>query len=491
LFNVLPSEAKAIVEELEPLVKSWPIEVSMDHVLRWILQFDSSDYAVAARIVRHLSVFGSREIRTALEIAHTKLVRVAAQKAPGIRRDNTLYAGVGSASKSGGMMAYYYRLAVDLPEADFFTSDEGEQIDFAHIDNIVLVDDVIGTGKTVAGEVERIAKEVYSLVKTRNIYVLAVAGYEDGMEHVIRESGATVVAALEYSAHDTVSSLDSLFYKDQSIEDRELLRTTIQRYCRAISTSDLGFGKVGGLLVFEHNTPNTTLPIIWSRGKNWFPLFPRAMKIPGAAKLIKSAKEELEKQEAIPIPVQPPLPETLELTVFVEGKIEELFFDICRNYHHLAERLGVKDVVAVALGGLHQSEKMIEVLRSARKHAILVLDGDEHTRRVISGNNKFSEIPVVFMWPNTIALLDIGRLYSDRVKLRFLPELPPADSADTSWFMEAERAIFKRGSVTSNADRITSIFQEYLDILAYGRLIDEMRGAIARLLSLKPVNDSK
>lgn len=174
MLNVLPADVKAMVASLEPIVATWPVPVSMDHVLRWVLQFDSSDYHVAARIIRNLSVFGTKEIRTALEVAHTKLVRVASQKAPGIRRDNTLYAGVGSASKSGGMIAYYYRLAAELPEDDFFTSDEEEQIDFAPIHNIVLVDDVIGTGKTVAGEVKRIAEEVYSLVKTRNLYVLSV-----------------------------------------------------------------------------------------------------------------------------------------------------------------------------------------------------------------------------------------------------------------------------------------------------------------------------
>jgi len=480
MLNILSASAKLIAEEIEPTVKAWPIDVSMDHVLRWLLQFDSSDYHVAARIVRHLTVFGTKDIRTALEVAHTKLVRVAAQKPPGIQRGNTLYAGVGNASKSGGMVAYYYRLAADLPEGDFFTNDEEDDIDFANIHNIVLVDDVIGTGKTVTGEVKRIAEVVYPLPKTRSLYVLAVAGYEDGMQHVVDESGATVVAALEYSSFDTVASLDAAFYKGLRVEDRERLLKTVQRYCRAISKSELGFGNVGGLLVFEHNTPNTTLPIIWSSGKGWFPLFPRAVKIPGTAKVVKTAKEEKARQNNEPAPETSLARETIELTIFVEGKIEELFLDYCRTRLGLASSLNVKDVVAVALGGLHQSEKMIGVLRNARKHAILLLDDDEHTKRVMSMNRNLSEIPIVYMWPNTVALLDTERLMMDQTRFGALSDIS-AEPRTPAWFFEAERILFKRGSISSNTGRIVSIFDSYLDNAHYDRLVDALRRAIDKL----------
>ena len=38
----------------------------------------------------------------------------------------------------------------------------------------------------------------------------------------------------------------------------------------------LGYGGMGLLLVFEHGTPNNTLPILWRDSEDYFCLFPRS-----------------------------------------------------------------------------------------------------------------------------------------------------------------------------------------------------------------------
>ncbi len=42
-----------------------------------------------------------------------------------------------------------------------------------------------------------------------------------------------------------------------------------------------GYGGIGALLVFYYNTPNTTLPIVWSSLNGWIPLFRRVNRING------------------------------------------------------------------------------------------------------------------------------------------------------------------------------------------------------------------
>lgn len=162
---------------------------------------------------------------------------------------------------------------------------------------------------------------MHSLVKPRQIFVLTVAGYEDGIQHVTEDSGASVVTALEYSSRDTVTNMDAAIYAGLPMSEREAMLERIRRYCRSISTSELGFGGVGGLLVFDHNTPNTTLPIIWHRGRGWLPLFPRSTRIPGSAKILKSAEAERGKDDnERPAAGGNIGRDEVEITLFVEGE---------------------------------------------------------------------------------------------------------------------------------------------------------------------------
>lgn len=479
MINALPSSLNAYVNRIEAAISLWPVKVSMDHAIKWILQFDAEDYSLAVRILENIDVLGSSDIRSSLEAAHAKLARKISEKGNPIKGDNTLYAGIGDTAKSGGLIAYHYRVTVDIPEDDFFSGEDEKNLDLSKIENIVLVDDVIGTGKTITKEVTRLAESIYPLSRTRNIFVLTVAGYEEGMQHIVDKTGATVVCALEYSSKDTVSNLDATFYNFLPMSERSESLERIKRYCRSISTSELGFGGVGGLLVFDHNTPNTTLPIIWHNGKGWLPLFPRATRIPGAAKVLKGAEDERAKQDAIQTSANQPT--TTELTLFVEGKVDEIFVDYMRQKHELAKRIGVTEVNAVALGGLYQSTKLLDLLKSSKKYAIFVLDDDEHARRASSRIEGITENPILYLKPSFIAMLNLEKLFANREKFPGFPE--QFDGVDdTKWLHEIEMAVIKRGPVGANSERIMQLIDDYFDINKYEIFVNDLKLLSGKLI---------
>lgn len=476
----LPSSVRIYSDRIAAAVEKWPIDVSVDRALKWVLQFDAVDYPLAIRVIENLDVFGTAEIRASLEVANTKLLRTIAEKGAPVKGGNTLYAGIGSAAKSGAMISYHYRVMADISEEDFFSSEEEQELDLSKIENIVLVDDVIGTGKTVASEVKRIAEEVYVLAKARNIFVLTVAGYEDGIQHVIAESGAAVVTALEYSTKDTVANLDAEFYAGLSVADRAVAFERLKRYCRVISKSDLGFGGLGGLLVFDHNTPNTTLPIVWHTGKGWVPLFRRATKIPGTSKVLRSAEREREKESITPPTEEQSAREGDTVTLFVEGKVDELFVDYLRQSRELAEKLGVKQVLPVALGGLYQSKRLLELLRSTKKNAIFVLEDDPPARQVSARLGLFNNVEVVYLKPFFVAMLDFEKIYSHRERFPGLPD-QMASTKDFKWLEQVEMAVLKRKSVTANPERLFQMLDEYLDPVKYEAFVADLRQAINSL----------
>lgn len=489
MINALPSSLRSLIERIELAIKRWPIQISLDRAIRWVLQFEAEDYSLAVRILENLDVLGSTDIRAALEVAHAKLLRKMAEKGTPLKGTNTLFAGIGNAAKSGALISYHYRTVVEIPEDDFLSLDEEKELDLSKIENIVFVDDFIGTGKMISKEIKKIAEEVYALSGTRKIFILAVAGYEDGIQHIIDETGASVVCALEYSSSDTVALLDANFYDGLPVAERSLAFDRIKRYCRSISTSELGFGGIGGLLVFDHNTPNTTLPVVWHNGKGWSPLFPRSGKIPGAAKVLKSAQDErthysTKAQESIPR-------EKAELTLFVEGKLDELFIDDLRQRHELAQRVGVGEITAIALGGLYQSSRLLELIRSAKKHAIFVLDDDEHARRASVRTKALTDVQVLHLKPNFVAMLDLEKMYAQRDRFPGFPER--ADSlTDLSWLHEVEVAVLKRGPILANSERILQLIDEYLDPAKYEEFVSSLRRIVDETFAAvsKPRNPS-
>lgn len=483
MINALPSSLRDYVEKLESIIGKWPINVSIEHVIKWIMQFDADDHFLAVRILENIQVLGTRDIRDALEVAHAKLERVVSEKGVPIKGNNTLYAGVGNAAKSGGLISYHYRVTADIPENDFFSAEEEKNLDLSQISNIVLVDDVVGTGRTIAKEVTRIAEEIYTLSKNRNVFVLTVAGYEEGIQHIIKETGASVVCALEYTTKDTVSNLDGLFYRNLPVSEREVYLERVKRYCRSISQSELGYGSLGGLLVFEHNTPNTTLPIICHNGKGWLPLFPRAGRITGAAKVVKSAENERKNQEH-KVVSEDTAPDSLqsELTLFVEGKLDELFIDYMRLKCDLAQRIDVTEVNAIALGGLHQSERLLELLRTSKKNAIFILDNDEHSRRASARLDTLNDVKTLFLKPNFVAMLDMDKIFSSRERFSNLPE--QIGSIDDPKFMhEVELAILKRGAVGANSERIMQTIGEFLDQKKYDQFVSDLKSLMVQVQS--------
>jgi hypothetical protein len=489
MLNALPSSIASQVERIEKAIAAWPISISLDHAVKWVLQFDREDYGLGIRILEHVDVLSQADVRSAFDIAKAKLERAAAEKGKPIVRGNTLYAGVGHAAKSGALMAYHYRLTAGVAANDFFVQEEGNEIDFSWVDNIVLLDDVIATGRTVEKDVASIVLMIHGLVRTRNVFVLTVAGYESGITQVVEKTGASVIAALEYSSRDTVVDVDAAFYAGLPMSERARTLDRIKRYCRICSVSNpsfaLGYGDIGGLLVFDHNTPNTTLPLLWDNGNGWKPLFPRAVPIRGVGKVLRAAKNEEEhfvKDGSAAAYVHVPR-KSAELTIFVEGKYDEVFVDVMRNQLHLASLLEIGDVKAVSLGGLMHSTKLAEVLRSTGKYAVFVLDGDSASRRATQNFPEGLNTRVLYLTPNFAALLDIDKVYADADRFPRLPNYP-GNGTDERWFRAFETAVLRRGPVTANSARLAQTIEEYLDPKAYQIFVQELKKLVDDLFPI-------
>lgn len=475
---ILPREIRPLLESLEPVVRTWPVSLSFDRVAEWLLQFDPEDYDLGARIVRHLSVLGPDDIRSGLSIAYTRLQRKAVDRDAKINSGNTVFAAIGDVGKSGAMMAYEFRIANELPEGNFAEDEQDNYFQAGLVENVVLIDDVIGTGDTAIKEARRVIEETTTL-GVKNVFVLAICGFKDAVMKIEEEAGAHAFAAFTYGADDTALMLDGEFYEglDHTVRMHYLER--LKYYNRRCSRSEMGYGNVGALLAFRHNSPNISLPVIWATGNGWKPLFPRVGKISGIenyyAKI--AAAQRARQEEPQPQPVSR---EQLDLTVLVEGNTDEGVMDTLVKRLGLARHLGVKSITTVSVGGVIRSGRLFDLLSESGRRFIMVLDDHPFAARLRGNIEKESTVPSVLLRPNFIGLLDLSRLMEAFPLSREITEDEPPPGRRV--YKEYEDRLKAKG-FGRTPSFTEHLIEHFIDRVRFQEFIDDLNRAIDALLS--------
>lgn len=484
-----PAELTCWLPRVEEIVTAWPCSVQMDHVIRWILQFDSRDWQLAVRVIQSLNIIGADDVKNALTVAYSRLQRMAVENGAKISNRNTLFAGLGDAAKSGGAMSYHFRVTNDLSEENFFWDISGDEeaedyLANGEIKNIVLIDDNIGTGDQATREITRLTEKVMPL-GIDNIFVLAVTGTETGLSKIQDETTAHSIGAFEYTVKDTVASLDSVFYKDVPAEERAIWRERLTHYGKLCSKTGLGYGNIGGLVVFYYNTPNTTLPIVWSDMNGWIPLFRRAKRINGIGSYYKMIDKTLnKKRKEVGEQGKPSLPNNA-LTLYVEGRSDEQFFDLLVEQFETAKLLGVESMRVVAMGGTLWSTRLLEDILKLRGPSVFILDGDQRTKTSLK---KFKfELPHVLIEPSIVGLANLdclkelfvnNELFQRALKLTSR-QSDSAKLIDEMTVEELDRTIHK-APPNLRAKLIEVIVQRCLDEQKINKLIEDLRKLIEK-----------
>lgn len=414
-----PSSIHGRLTEIEHIVSTWPINIEIDHVIKWILQFDPSDYHIALRIINNLNVIGYDDLNSALQVAYSRLLRMAKDKNTVIKGENTVFAGIGDAGKSGSMISYHFRLINDISEENFLDDDSFHHIEKERVENIVLLDDIISTGRQATQEINILTEKVTPF-KVRNIFLLTVCGMNEGITKITDETKALTFSAFQYGNEDTINSLDSRFYEGVLHDNRKEMRERIEYYGKISINGEngMGFGGVGGLIVFPYNTPNTTLPIIWSDKNGWIPLFKRVKRVNGISSFYRKMDAAIEKKVGLEQSQSDQKSASKNLNLYVEGKIDEEFFSMLNEEFGLSRRLNLDKINVIALGGAMLSENLIKILSDLGEKSLFIFENDDvfYSRGKSPGSimkEKFPDLPIIYLEPSIMHFIKIDEMLKD------------------------------------------------------------------------------
>lgn len=313
----------------------WERRMSEPRIEAWLGNFSTSVPADteknalhALHLLSQFMYFGNRELKALLLALYRDLYRYPIIQDIRKRENDTLdsdviyrafveelkatrFLGVGNPSESGVHLLYYFRQENDLPKEAFIHTHEifsrrvppqnpgcfslpglkaGRRPELMirdpSIRHYVFLDDLCGSGTQAIDYSREILQTLSDMGSTAKVYYYVLFATSAGMKRV-RENARYDRTACVFELDDSYRCLDSSRYFDPPVAgiEQAFARDLCERYGARLWPDDpLGY-KDGQLLVgFHHNTPDNTLPIIWSDNipagghVRWEPAFRRYWK---------------------------------------------------------------------------------------------------------------------------------------------------------------------------------------------------------------------
>lgn len=251
-------------------------------ILSWLEQFETADRDLAARVLDALEFYGQSQIHAAFRQALEGLP--GWDTAQSKRNGRWRFAAMsGSAGESGDAMLYQFRLANGLDSKkfkDLFVSRSdlfrqpmlppNDPNKLSQDDVVVLLDDFSGSGKQVCDAWNDPETSFGALLAgVGKVYLILVAASHAARKKISEETTLSVVPAHQLHEGDNVFSEYCKHFTNGD-------KTKLRKYgAKADKRNPMGFGKCGLLVVFQHRTPNNSLPILHMDHDRWTGLFPR------------------------------------------------------------------------------------------------------------------------------------------------------------------------------------------------------------------------
>jgi hypothetical protein len=248
----------------------------------WLRQFEDNDQDLAARVLDVVDFYGQSQVNAAYRQALASLPGwdVSAAK----RMGNWRFAAMsGSAGESGDAMLYQFRIANGLDPKrfdDLFVSradlfrlpmlPDNDPKKMGKDDVVVLLDDFSGTGDQVCAAWNDPETSFGALLAgVGHVYLVLVAASTAARKRISDDTSMSPFPVHELRESDNV-------FSDHCTHFTKSDKASLLRYCTiADSRLPKGFGDCGFVVVFQHRTPNNSIPILHKDNRRWTGLFPR------------------------------------------------------------------------------------------------------------------------------------------------------------------------------------------------------------------------
>ncbi len=239
-------------------------------IIKWFNNFKRSEYPLVLSILQNVKYYSELDINELLDNMSNELKKLFNNDFSSVN----IFGLSNYAGDSGVQFLYRLRQRLGISE-DHFPINYSNLSE--NISSLVFIDDIIGSGNQAI----KFYKEKLINIKKDNYYFSIIA-FENGMNNIKKESCfKDVYSTVVLSDSDKAFSENSELFPEKVLRDK--IKVLSEDYGKKLYPKGaLGYDDSQALIVFSHNTPNNTLPIIWASVNNekeigipWNPLFDR------------------------------------------------------------------------------------------------------------------------------------------------------------------------------------------------------------------------
>jgi hypothetical protein len=282
---------KRIINEMS--ISAWNNRMEHSHLNRWLKNFDGRvlgnenvEKIIALWLLMNFTFYSEKEVRVLCkyiyeDYIHTKLLNYETKNymnGSSIKEkiqhiiSSTIFFPLGNPSESGTNILYYFRQENGLSRKSF------ELINDRKYENTVYIDDV-----TISGtQADTYIKD--KIICAENNFIITFIATVDAIKYLQKEQPKF---KLIYSIllDDRSKCFEAKSFVFSGLKSEKLSSLAYQM-CKGYGDlifpeHPLGFDNGQYLFGFYYNTPDNTLPVIWSEQKKWIPAFSRYQKIYG------------------------------------------------------------------------------------------------------------------------------------------------------------------------------------------------------------------
>jgi hypothetical protein len=274
---------QAIEEIIEKCSKKWGKVDTIDDlsisVTNWLSQFDDSndfnERVVATKLLDNVNYYNS------LKISQTCFwLFEQYQTVVGEELGLSLFFPI--VSQNGRLNHSYdiLRRIEEVTELDrsFFVGDlELTSKNVSGFKNVVFVDDVSGSGKTIIDNFNYMKERYPQLINGKKVYCLLIEVTEEAYDRIISffdEEGIDG-EVLFFNKHKRAFSANFIFSQQEYVKARTLIEDLENKIVGTNKNFLLGYDKSECLISFSYGPPNNTLAIFWYERDFWEPIFKR------------------------------------------------------------------------------------------------------------------------------------------------------------------------------------------------------------------------
>ncbi len=174
-----------------------------------------------------------------------------------------------------------YQIATGLDKmcfpTDIYQVEDSYPLDI--INNIVLIDDMTGTGTTIKESIKFMINRFRNVFKNKKIHLVILEGSEEGIESIkkLKDESGYDINIICSNTFKKAFTPDYIFANTEFDEARDIVLSYEKEITNNKKKFLLGYEQSEALMAFYYDTPNNTLSSFWftNKEKKWTPLFPR------------------------------------------------------------------------------------------------------------------------------------------------------------------------------------------------------------------------